>query len=158
MARRKHLYLGKAGQLAVMSEFVARGWNAAVPEVDVGDDIFVVRDDSGQFFRVQVKSAQAITRRYGHSARFRIPLAQLRRPATPELTYVFTVRHQQRWVEFVVMSREQLHSDYSIHDIGSVAEENLLLTLQFRPQQVMCSGIDFTPYRGDFSRWPVLTP
>ena len=35
-----HLYLGKAGHLTVMSEFLMRGWNVAIPEVDIGDDIF----------------------------------------------------------------------------------------------------------------------
>jgi hypothetical protein len=38
-----------------MSEFLMRGWNVAVPEVDIGDDIFVVRDENGEFVRVQVK-------------------------------------------------------------------------------------------------------
>lgn len=36
-----NLYVGRAGQMAVMSEFLVRGYNVAIPEVDVGDDIFV---------------------------------------------------------------------------------------------------------------------
>ena len=52
MGERNSLYLGRAGQLAVMSEFVARGWNAAIPEVDVGDDILVIRDEDGSFSRM----------------------------------------------------------------------------------------------------------
>jgi len=31
-------YVGKAGQLAAMAEFLLRGYNVAMPEVDVGDD------------------------------------------------------------------------------------------------------------------------
>ena len=54
MNQRKHLYLGKGGELYVMSEFLARGWNVAMPQVDVGDDIFVVEDNQGIFQRVQV--------------------------------------------------------------------------------------------------------
>jgi hypothetical protein len=34
-------YVGRAGQLAVMAEFLLRGYNVAIPEVDEGDDIFV---------------------------------------------------------------------------------------------------------------------
>lgn len=30
--------------MAVMAEFLVRGYNVAIPEVDIGDDIFVVRD------------------------------------------------------------------------------------------------------------------
>jgi hypothetical protein len=56
---RQHLYTGKSGQLAVMAELVSRGYNVAVPEVDIGDDIFVVRDRDGQLSRVQVKTANA---------------------------------------------------------------------------------------------------
>ena len=33
-------FVGKAGQLAVMAEFLLRGYNVAMPEVDVGDDIY----------------------------------------------------------------------------------------------------------------------
>ena len=44
MSKKFNLYLGKAGQLAAMSYFLMRGWNVATPEVDVGDDLFVVED------------------------------------------------------------------------------------------------------------------
>lgn len=37
-------YLGKGGQLAVMAHIVTRGYNVAIPEIDIGSDIFVVRD------------------------------------------------------------------------------------------------------------------
>ena len=57
MKKNYHLYLGKAGHLTVMSEFLTRGWNVAIPEVDVGDDIFVVQDDNGTLRRVQVKTS-----------------------------------------------------------------------------------------------------
>jgi len=51
MSKKFNLYLGRAGQLAVMSEFLTRGWNVAIPEVDIGDDIFVVRDSDGNLSR-----------------------------------------------------------------------------------------------------------
>ena len=37
-----------------MAEFAARGWNVAVPEVDVGDDIFIIRDQNFDASRIQV--------------------------------------------------------------------------------------------------------
>ena len=57
MRDKSNLYIGRAGQLLVMSEFLLRGWNAALPEVDVGDDVFVVKDEDGTLFRIQVKTA-----------------------------------------------------------------------------------------------------
>jgi hypothetical protein len=60
VSKKSNLYLGKAGQMAVMSEFLARGWNVAVPEVDVGDDLS----------RIQVKtgSAKETRNEYGGSS------------------------------------------------------------------------------------------
>jgi PD-(D/E)XK endonuclease len=50
-------YIGKAGQCAVMAELALRGYNVSIPEIDVGDDIFVLNDSSGRLFRIQVKTA-----------------------------------------------------------------------------------------------------
>jgi hypothetical protein len=66
MTKKYNLYLGKAGQLVVMSCFLVRGWNVATPEVDVGDDLFVVEDKKGIFYRVQVKTSQATLRENGY--------------------------------------------------------------------------------------------
>jgi hypothetical protein len=58
-------FLGKAGHLFMMSEFLMLGWNVAVPEVDIGDDIFVVQDDNGTLRRVQVKTSTGRTQKQG---------------------------------------------------------------------------------------------
>jgi hypothetical protein len=74
-----------------MSYFLMRGWNVAIPEVDVGDDLFVVDDKKGFFFRVQVKTSQAIERENGYSVRFNVPLEQLENAIDPEIYYVFMI-------------------------------------------------------------------
>ena len=51
MSKKFNQYLGKAGHLTVMSEFLMLGWNVAIPEVDIGDDIFVVQDENGTLRR-----------------------------------------------------------------------------------------------------------
>jgi hypothetical protein len=33
VSRKQNLYVGRAGQMAVMAEFLWRGWNVALPEV-----------------------------------------------------------------------------------------------------------------------------
>jgi len=35
MTKKFNQYLGKAGHLVVMSEFLIIGWNVAIPEVDI---------------------------------------------------------------------------------------------------------------------------
>src|SRR5262249_43961888 len=105
MSRKQNLYIGRSGQLAVMAKFLIRGYNVAIPEVDVGDDVFVVRDADGDLTRIQVKAGngQGETR---YSALFNASLAQLARRRDPPLYYVFTVRREGRWSDFVIVSQE----------------------------------------------------
>lgn len=77
MSNNYHLYLGRAGHLAVMSEFLLRGWNVAIPEIDIGDDIYVVHDGSGSLKRVQVKSATCNIGKRKISGQFLVPIKQL---------------------------------------------------------------------------------
>ncbi len=79
MARAKDSYTGRSGQLAVMAEFLVRETNVAIPEVDVGDDIVVVRDDNDQITRVQVKTANAkeSNQEGKFNAQFSVPIDQL---------------------------------------------------------------------------------
>ncbi len=53
----KPTHFGRAGEFFAMSELLLRGWNVAVPVVDVGDDVFVIDDNDKTTYRVQVKSA-----------------------------------------------------------------------------------------------------
>ena len=72
MSKLANLFLGHAGQLAVMSELLAQGWNVAVPEVDIGDDAIVINDKAGSFYRVQIKAATASIRKHGYALRFHL--------------------------------------------------------------------------------------
>src|SRR5439155_16162614 len=94
MAKDEHarLYFGRSGQLAAMSELLYRRRNAAIPEVDVGDDVFVVRDEDDIVTRVQVKSANATAQHGGYFAQFSIPLLQLKKTDPPLFVYIFPVR------------------------------------------------------------------
>jgi hypothetical protein len=93
-----------------MAEFLLRGWNVAIPEVDVGDDIFVVDDNADRVIRVQVKTAERVTPA-GDGVRVvyaGVSLAQIWSGTLP-FFYVFVLRRAERW-EFVVMRRESLRA------------------------------------------------
>ncbi len=66
--RSRLAFFGRSGQLAVMSEFLHRRINVAIPEVDVGDDVFVVKGSDDTVTRVQVKGATAREQASGYSA------------------------------------------------------------------------------------------
>ena len=156
MSKRFNLYLGKAGQLVTMSEFLARGWNVATPEVDVGDDLFVVEDKKGLFKRAQVKTAQAVDRQGSYSVQFNVPIPQLEEAISPEIYYIFLVRKQNKWSDLLVIARKTLLELFREHQIGAVAENNLVLYLSFKESKVTCSKVDFTPFVDNFEDFPII--
>lgn len=153
---RNHLYLGKAGQAFVMSEFLARGWNVAVPEVDVGDDMFVIHDQAGEFVRIQVKTATIIDRQQGFSAQFSVPIPQLKRIIYPELTYCFALRSADKWQGVVVISRQDLSDLFDTSNIGSKIDDTLILYFSLKKEELWCSKVDFTPFLNNFTKFPPM--
>ncbi len=147
-------YVGKAGQLATMAEFLLRGYNVAMPEVDEGDDVFVVNDRVDRLWRVQVKTAVGVGRPYGHSGQFLVPLRQLQAFKATPLFYVFCLRSEGGW-EFVPVSQVDLANEYRWHGVGSKVGDNLRLYLAFRQTELICSGRDWGRYRNNWEPWPV---
>ena len=143
-------HTGKAGQLAAMAEFLLAGYNVAIPEVDTGDDVYVVHDLMGRFWRVQVKTGTAERMQYGHRAQFWIPLAQLHRRILPAFIYVLALRRGVGDWEFVVIPRHDLRREHRAHDLGSVREDDLRLYLAFHEADVVCSGRSLQRYRNNF--------
>lgn len=158
MSNMQNLYTGSAGQAAVMSEFLLRGYNVAVPEVDRGDDLFVVEDVRGNLSRIQVKAAIGKKHKRGDSytAQVNVPKQQLMTPQTPEVTYVFVLRSGDRWSDFVVIARPDLDVLHRSSGVGSATKTAIVMTLIVRSGVVMCSKQDLSKHRNDFSRWPPI--
>lgn len=149
-------YVGKAGDLVVMSEFLLRGFNVAMPEVDVGDDVFVVDDREGTLDRIQVKTATGVRRVNGVSGKFSVSLEQLAKAKRPDLNYVFALRQGVGQWEFLVISREKLRRQVRRHGVGKVSGDNLILYFSFQEAEVICSQRNFQQYRNNWDRWPVI--
>lgn len=156
MKNNYHLYLGKAGHLIVMSEFLLRGWNVAIPEIDIGDDIFVVQDESGTLRRVQVKTSTSIVRKNGFSGRFKVPLRHLRNIVDVPVHYAFIVRHLHKWTKPIIIRQDYLLNHFETDKIGSVHNQMLNLYFAYSNEMVECSKIDFTKYINDFTDFPVI--
>jgi hypothetical protein len=109
----KRTHFGRAGEYFAMSELLLRGWNVAVPVVDVGDDAFVIDDRDKATRRVQVKTAAAepIEVRGARAVRvrasFKLSREQLRKEQPIELFYMLMVRFPTSW-RFLVVPREDL--------------------------------------------------
>lgn len=139
-----------------MSEFLMRGWNVAIPEVDIGDDIFVVQDDKGTLRRVQVKTSTSTERQKSFSGQFNVPITQLRdyRVNFP-IYYVFIARNSQLWSKPVIIKQDYLLDYFENGKIGSAHTGNLNLYFSYSDNKVECSGLDFTGYVNDFSDFPL---
>jgi hypothetical protein len=113
-----HHYTAKAAHLAVMSELAWLGYNVAMPEIDIGDDIFAVNDASGNMWRIQVKYSATKSQKKTVSGMFGCRKSQLEAPGTPELYYVFVFRVASKW-RFAVISRASLLTHHQTNGFGS---------------------------------------
>jgi hypothetical protein len=161
--RHRRAYTGRSGQLAVMAELLDRGCNVALPEVDVGRDLFAFQDEEAGVTHIQVKTAgqaRALRTEGAYSAQIDVPLEQLNLPDVPPLYYLFAMRLRGRWADFIIISRDVLRALRVAQDVGSEytgtdGKAFLKLRFQFRPDGVTCSGTSFQAYR---NAWEMLPP
>jgi hypothetical protein len=148
--------------MAVLSEFLYRLINVAVPEVDVGDDVFIVREKDEAVTRVQVKQSKAEEQQNGsYVAQFTLPWEQFNREDTPALVYVLPVRYMDHWTDFIVIRRSVLRKLQADHAVGTVEKNqagdptSLKLRLVFTNEDVSAKGgYNLQPYRNAFEPWP----
>ena len=111
----KRTHFGRAGEYFAMSELLLRGWNVAVPVVDVGDDVFVIDDNDKTTWRLQVKTSmvEVVPAAGGPPAAerlrasFMLSRAQLRTAQPIELFYMLAMRLQRRW-RFLIVPRTEM--------------------------------------------------
>ena len=144
-----HLYFGKAGHLFVMAEFLLRGWNVAIPEVDEGDDIFVVKHEDGKLIRVQVKTSNAKTTSDCFSATFSIGTQQLTDISKEDIVYVFLVRKDNHWESPLIITRENLLDILMTSGLNKNAKSQTI-RLSFKDNKVLIKQIDLTEYQNNF--------
>jgi len=113
-----------------MSELLLRGYNVAVPAVDIGDDIYVVEDAESNLIRVQVKSANCQARKYGFVGQIRLCARQLKEGKRTKLVYVFALRFEARWY-FVLISREHLLEEVELHKTGTKYNGDITFTFRY---------------------------
>lgn len=154
MTKKFNQYFGKAGHLSMMSEFLMRGWNVAIPEVDIGDDIFVVQDDSGTLRRVQVKTSNSTSRQGSISGKFSVSAKNLKNLSKIPVHYVFLLRHEDSWMKPIIIRQDELLEYVQTDNIGSQAAPNIIFYLSYSNGKVECSGQDFTKHISDFTDFP----
>ena len=139
-----------------MSEFLMIGWNVAIPEVDIGDDIFVVQDDNGTLRRVQVKTSTSTARKDSFSGQFSVSVKNLRNISNILVHYIFLVRYNKEWSKPVIIRQDYLLDHFENNKVGSEAKGNITFYFSYTNGKVECSGQDFTKYIRDFTDFPKI--
>ncbi|MEZ4406238.1 MAG: hypothetical protein R3A52_07170 [Polyangiales bacterium] len=141
-----------------MAEILARGWNVAIPEVDVGDDVSSCRTDGSRLTRVQVKTSAEPPRggRRVVSGTIKIPSRSSAR-MRPCLTFAFAVWADARW-RFVVVSRTALRERWYAFDRGRRGARERGEKLKGRPPldagaDPDAVGVQFTLTERDVTAW-----
>jgi len=158
-------FTGGSGQMAVMAELLHRKCNAAIPQIDVGLDVFAFRDDREEIARIQVKTANAKFYKSGpgYHAKFGIPMTQLKTSNSPPLYYALAVRLERGWGHFIIISRNRLREIW-LSGCGSENEKSgdLELHIQFRPEEnrdsAFCGVVDLSEHLNDWETLPPLKP
>lgn len=132
------------------------GWNVAIPEVDMGDDIFVVQDDNGTLRRVQVKTSSSTIRNDNFSAQFNVSAKNLKNITNILVHYVFLVRHSNEWSKPIIIRQDYLLDHFDNNNVGSEFQGNITFYFSYTKEKVECSGKDFTKYINDFTDFPQI--
>ena len=149
-------YIGKAGHLAVMGELALRGYNVAMPEIDKGDDIFVVRDDTGAMWRLQVKTSLGKSQKKSKRFQFRIREDSIQVSQNPDLHFVFAMRRRGRW-RFLIMDRPVLRNYANNKNLGSLSGDYRQIAITLTDSgEATCSKQDLTNHLSDWNTWPEI--
>jgi len=156
MPDRSSLFVGRSGELAVLSEFMSRGYNVATPEIDLGEDVFVIEDDKQDFWPIQIKTATAVESSDGScSGQFKFRRDQLVSTRNLELTYVLTLRRQGKWASFLIIPREELYDRYASGELGKQEGEQLTWNFRYDRGGVTCQKCDFSKFERAWDlKWP----
>ena len=141
----------------MMSEFLMLGWNVAIPEVDIGDDIFVVQDSNGTLRRVQVKTSASKSRKTTYSGQFSASVKNLRNITNSFVYYIFIIRHNNEWSKPIIIRQDYLLDYFENKKVGTEHNGNITFYFSFSEGKVTCSGQDFTKYIKDFTDFPLIS-
>ena len=95
-------YIGHAGEYAVLSELMFRGYNAALMSVDTGVDILATKDND--VFKIQVKTRNIS--KY-NSFDFNIRIVSFERHNTGSTFYIFLLRENSK-LDYLILPLHEL--------------------------------------------------
>ncbi len=125
-------YIGKAGEHAVLSELLFRGYNAALMSVDVGVDIVATKDN--ETFNIQIKTRNISKK---HDAfHFNLRIASFERHNAGRTFYVFILRENSK-LDYLILPLHQVEKSIDEEFIHVVGKGKLYrITIKKRDEKV----------------------
>lgn len=138
-------FLGKAGELAVMSELLFWGYNTSAMAVDAGVDIVVSKND--KYFHIQVKTATENNGGFG----FTIRTNAFNNNDNTSMFYIFVLR-QGLNNEFIIMPSSRIRE---LIGEGKIRQGAQQISLTIRPNEgrrryLLNNSVNLDVYVGNF--------
>jgi hypothetical protein len=110
-------YTGKAGEHAVLSELLFKGYNAALMSVDVGVDIMASKNN--ETFNIQVKTRN-ISKKYD-AFHFNLRIVSFERHNAGRTFYIFILRENEK-LDYIILPLSEIEKSIEeefIHVVGN---------------------------------------
>ena len=119
-----------------------------------GEDIFVVNDETGAMWRLQVKTSSGRQQSNSWRYQFRIRETAIQTPLTPDLHFVFAMRRPNGW-RFMILSRDVLRNYVASKNLGVLNKgyRQIAVTLDDEGTAI-CSKQDFSTHLENWHTWP----
>lgn len=137
-------FIGKAGEMAVISELLFWGYNASAMLVDSGID--VVASKGGKYFHIQVKTSTENAGRFY----FSIKNSSFQQNHNSSMFYVFVLR-QKLNCEFVIIPSSYVQALVASGKIGAGPTLSVSISVDEKRRKYVLNGsIDVGIYVGNF--------
>ena len=137
-------FLGKAGELAVMSELLFWGFNASAMLVDSGIDLVASQDN--KYFHIQVKTSSDAGGRFG----FSIKQSSFKSNDNSSMFYVFVLRTGLA-CEFIVLPSSDIRALVTRGVITDSATYSITITRDAQRRKYILNGrVDVGIHLNDF--------
>lgn len=137
-------YLGKAGEMAVMSELLFWGYNASAMLVDSGIDI--VASKAGKYFHLQVKTSTDNEGRFY----FSIKQSSFQSNHNSSTFYIFVLRRKVN-SEFIIIPSTYMQALIAGGKIAQGASLSITITVDEKRHKYVLNGtVDIGIYVGNF--------
>lgn len=144
-------YVGKAGEHAVLSELLFRGYNASLMSVDTGIDILATKES--KVFSLQVKTRNISTRNNAYF--FNVRIASFERSNAGGTFYVFILRKSSH-LKYLILPLHELEKYIEQEFVHVVGKGKLYrVTITVRDERV-CLGRRVNDVSYYLDRWEVI--